>query len=118
MTEEEGKAFEQDPDFEKILLLRNIDELAKDPAAVPPSFESYKDLIDEHSQAASIPRNGLEYLITSSQRKFWKDNSYLVVKGLLPTALERESIESKVYADDAGEPSVLSLSYSIRTTRQ
>jgi phosphonate degradation associated HDIG domain protein len=49
MTEEEAKAFESNPHFKDVLRLRSWDEQAKDPHAVVPGLETYRDLIYQSS---------------------------------------------------------------------
>lgn len=44
MTEEEARSFAQDPQFDAILRMRRWDEKAKDPEAVTPPLEHYKDM--------------------------------------------------------------------------
>ncbi|XP_047491618.1 2-amino-1-hydroxyethylphosphonate dioxygenase (glycine-forming)-like [Penaeus chinensis] len=44
MTEEEARTFAQDPQFDVILRMRRWDERAKDPEAVTPPLEHYKDM--------------------------------------------------------------------------
>jgi len=54
MNDDEAKVFELDPDYEQIILLRKLDELAKDTLANVPSLESYSLLLDSHS-TLSVP---------------------------------------------------------------
>lgn len=44
MTEEEARAFAQDPQVDAILRMRRWDERAKDPEAVTPPLDHYKDM--------------------------------------------------------------------------
>jgi predicted HD phosphohydrolase len=80
MNAEEAFDFEKDEDFEKMLLMRNFDETAKDVNAIVPSLDFYVPMIDELSNAASTA-NG--YLLSDLQLKFWNENGYLKVSNLL-----------------------------------
>jgi hypothetical protein len=87
MQEEEATAFEQDPDFDKILLLRYLDEAAKDPKMSPPDLLSYASLLDSLANPA-VATGTTIYHLSSSQLAFWEENSYLVIRGLLKPELK------------------------------
>lgn len=90
MTSEQAEAFEHDPDFEAIIAMRRVDELAKDPDAQVPSLEAWFPLIDKYSTAGYSGGEG--YMLSSQQVKFYEENGFLVVPNLLTYLGQSSSI--------------------------
>jgi len=80
MTPEQAAAFENDPDFEAIILMRKVDELAKDPDAHVPSLEEWFPLIDKYSSGYT---GGESYTLSCQQQKHYQENGFLIVPNLL-----------------------------------
>lgn len=82
MSEEEGLAWETDPDRDTYLQMRRWDEQAKEPDADVPGLGHYSRLIDALSSHGAAARSTLKYFVSDAQRAFWNDNGFLVIKGL------------------------------------
>jgi 2-aminoethylphosphonate dioxygenase len=80
MTPEQAAAFELDPDFDAIVLMRKVDELAKDPDAEVPPLEAWFPLIDKFSTGYT---GGNSYVLSCQQIKHYKECGFLVVPNLL-----------------------------------
>jgi hypothetical protein len=101
MNDKEGLAWEADPDKETYLEMRRWDELAKDPDANVPGFAHYANLIDSMSNQNAADASGFsKYLISNSQKAFWNDNGFLVIKGLANYGLRRNV---KAWAEEISE---------------
>lgn len=83
MNAEEAAAFQADPDFANILLMRECDEAGKVPASqiAVADFASYRDLIRNMVNAGAVKVTG--YPLSAFQIEFFKQNSYLKLNNLL-----------------------------------
>jgi len=84
MASGEAAEFESDVDFQNILLMRSIDEEAKDPHAKPPELDSYVSLLNSFSSQNDNASVSLgNYSLSSTQLNFWRNHGFLKIKGLL-----------------------------------
>lgn len=91
MNDQEGHAWEADPDKDTYLQMRQWDEQAKDPDANVPGFAQYATLIDSLSSYGASNADHLHaYLVSDAQRSFWNDNGFLVIKGLANYGIHRQ----------------------------
>jgi len=90
MSEEEGLAWEADPDKDTYLQMRQWDEQAKETDANVPGFKHYACLIDNLSMHGAATLGSLKYFVSDAQRAFWNDNGFLIIKGLANYGVDRE----------------------------
>jgi hypothetical protein len=104
MSADEAAAFEADPDFRQMLVMRTFDESAKDPVSSASSLESYAALLDDLSRKSPLAYNpqhepssttpkvpepveastySKAYTLSQCQLDFWQENGYLKVTNLL-----------------------------------
>jgi predicted HD phosphohydrolase len=83
MNVEEAAAFENDPDFKNILLMRECDEAGKVPGSqiTVPDFASYREVIKTMVDASGVVPSG--YPLSEFQIASFKQNSFLKLDNLL-----------------------------------
>lgn len=76
MTDDESRAFEQQPFFEECTLLRHCDDAAKDISAVAPSFTTYRTILVKYleSEFKKDPRK-LARVLAFTETQDFKNNS-------------------------------------------
>ena len=83
MCEAEAEAFQNDPDFQNILMIRECDEAGKVPGdqITVPDFESYRDTIKLLVNSTGAVYKG--YVLSQFQVDSFKQNSFLKLENLL-----------------------------------
>lgn len=83
MNEAEAVAFQNDPDFANILIMRECDEAGKVPGSqiTVPDLASYKEAIKAMVDGHALKYNG--YPLSAFQMESFKQNSFLKLENLL-----------------------------------